>query len=158
VAPANQQIGDVNLLGPTTNKSLVENKVLVKDGSTAVLAGLLRDTASRSKTQAPVLGDVPILGLLFRGRGTNQRKQNLVALVTPNILKESVDLERVTHFTVDEYQRANLEHFFEQGFFEKVKKKRDQRKNHRPAIEHGDKLLGEGMTLDEAYGRGDIKR
>jgi type II secretory pathway component GspD/PulD (secretin) len=118
----------------------------------------LRDTASRSKTQAPVLGDVPILGLLFRGRGTNQRKQNLVALVTPNILKESVDLERVTHFTVDEYQRANLEHFFEQGFFEKVKKKRDQRKNHRPAIEHGDKLLGEGMTLDEAYGRGDIKR
>ena len=158
VAPANQQIGDVNLLGPTTNKSLVENKVLVKDGSTAVLAGLLRDTASRSKTQAPVLGDVPILGLLFRGRGTNQRKQNLVALVTPNILKESVDLERVTHFTVDEYQRANLEHFFEQGFFEKVKKKRDQRKNHRPAIEHGDKLLGEGMALDEAYGRGDIKR
>ncbi len=130
VAPANQQIGDVNLLGPTTNKSLVENKVLVKDGSTAVLAGLLRDTASRSKTQAPVLGDVPILGLLFRGRSTDQRKQNLVALVTPNIVKESVDMDRVTHFTVDEYQRANIEHFFEQGFFERVKNNRKQRKNH----------------------------
>lgn len=158
VAPANQQIGDVNLLGPTTNKSLVENKVLVKDGSTAVLAGLLRDTASRSKTQAPVLGDVPILGLLFRGKSTNQRKQNLVALVTPNIVKESVDMDRVTHFTVDEYQRANIEHFFEQGFFERIKKNRQQRKSHRPAMEHADKVLGNNTVTDESYGRGDMKR
>lgn len=158
VAPANQQIGDVNLLGPTTNKSLVENKVLVKDGSTAVLAGLLRDTASRSKTQAPVLGDLPVLGLLFRGKSTNQRKQNLVALVTPNIVKESVDMDRVTHFTVDEYQRANIEHFFEQGFFERIKKTRNQRKNHRPAMEHADQVLGNKTVTDESYGRGDMKR
>jgi general secretion pathway protein D len=159
VAPANQQIGDVNLLGPTTNKSLIENKVLVKDGSTAVLAGLLRDTTSRSKTQAPVLGEVPVLGILFRGRSTNQRKQNLVALVTPNIVKESTDLERVTHFHVDEYQRANIEQFFERGFFEKLKNRKDKRKNHRPATEHAAGVLGQPTTTGTRnFGRGDVER
>jgi general secretion pathway protein D len=158
VAPANQQIGDVNLLGPTTNKSLVENRVLVKDGSTAVLAGLLRDTTSRARTQAPVLGDVPVLGLLFRGRSVNQRKQNLVALVTPNIVKDNVDLERVTHFTIDEYQRANVEEFFQKGFFDKIKKRRQDRKTHRPAQEHAEQVLGQNVTSGGKYGRGDIKR
>ncbi|MFM1921994.1 MAG: hypothetical protein RLZZ303_3628, partial [Candidatus Hydrogenedentota bacterium] len=159
VAPANQQVGDVNLLGPTTNKGLVENKVLVKDGSTAVLAGLLRDTTSRGRTQAPVLGDVPVLGILFRGRSTNQRKQNLVALVTPSIIKEAVDLERVTHFHVDEYQRANIEQFLERGFFQKVKKKSETRKTHRPASDHAAGVLGQKtVSEDRKYGRGDIKR
>jgi len=160
---ATNQIGDVNLLGPTTNKSLIENTVTVKDGSTAVLAGLMRDTASRNTKQAPVLGDVPVLGWLFRQRGTDRRKQNLVALVTPHILKDHVDMERVTHFHVSEYQRANLDQFLERGFFKKVKLKNDERKRYRPTADATENVVGRGTansgsSSGKNFGRGDISR
>lgn len=150
------QIGDVNLLGPTTNKSLVQNKVLVKDGSTAVLAGLIRDTANRRRNQTPILGDLPGLGWLFRGKTSGRVKRNLVVLVTPHIIKEGVEYDRVTNYQISNYYNANAEHIFEQGFFKKVKKKRDDRKNHRPTFERSQELTGQRSTLE--YGRGDIKR
>ncbi|MBI1320895.1 MAG: type II secretion system protein GspD [Candidatus Hydrogenedens sp.] len=154
---AANQIGDVNLLGPTTNKSLIENTVTVKDGSTAVLAGLIRETSNRNRTQAPVLGDVPVLGWLFRSRGADRRKENLVALVTPHIIKDHVDMERVTHFHVDEYQKANIEEFLDRGFFQKVKKRADDRKRYRPTQAEAEKVIGRS-TVDKNFGRGDIDR
>ena len=153
---ANQGVGDVNILGPTTNKALMKNKVLVKDGSTAVLAGLIRDISDRGRKQPPILGDIPGLGWMFRSKTNNQKKRNMVVLVTPHIVKENVDMDRVTRAKVEDYQNQNMEQLFQQSFFQKVKMKAKMRKDYRPTSELTDSLL-HGRD-DAAFDRGEIKR
>lgn len=151
------QIGDVNLLGPTLNKSLVNNKVLVRDGSTAVMAGLIRDTNTRKRSQPPVLGDVPVVGWLFRSKANTRTKRNMVVLVTPTIIKEGQDHERVTEYKVDEFHKTNMDEVWQsKGFFKKVKRKADQRKNFRPTVEKSEELVGERNT--GKLNKGDIER
>lgn len=151
------QIGDVNLLGPTFNKSLVTNKVLVRDGSTAVLAGLIRDSNTRKRSQPPVLGDLPVVGFLFRSKANTRLKRNMVVLVTPSIIKEGQDHERVTQFKVDEYHKTNLDELWgSKSFFKKVKRKADYRKNHRPTYDKGEELVGDRNS--GKFGKGDISR
>ncbi len=157
IAGADQTVGSVDILGPTTNKTLVQNRVLVKDGGTAVLAGLIRDTASRSRRQAPILGDLPVLGWLFRSKSNSSQKRNLVMLVTPHIVKENVDLERATQHKVNEYHESNMSELFEQGgFFRKIKLKSKRRKEHRPTLNRSEAITGRRSTTN--YGRGDIRR
>lgn len=150
------QIGTVDILGPTTNKSLIQNRVLVKDGSTAVLAGLIRDSVSRSRKQPPVLGDLPGLGWLFRSKTSRREKRNMVVLVTPHIVKEGIDLDRVTQYKVNEYHDANIEELLKTSFFKRVSTKRDLRKNYRPTFDRSEAMTGRRGTSN--YGRGDIKR
>lgn len=156
VAGANQSVGSVDILGPTTNKSLFKNQVLVKDGSTAVLAGLIRDTADRTQTQVPVLGDLPLLGFLFRNRSVTREKRNMVVLVTPHIIKESSDLERVTQYKVMEYQDVNVQELFKAGFFKKVKTKSSMRKSYRPTLDRTEALTGQ--VEREEFNKGTIYR
>ncbi|HOV32461.1 MAG TPA: type II secretion system secretin GspD [Candidatus Hydrogenedens sp.] len=156
VAGASQSVGSVDILGPTTNKSLFKNQVLVKDGSTAVLAGLIRDTADRNRTQVPVMGDIPLLGFLFRSKSVKREKRNMVVLVTPHIVKESSDMERVTQYKVTEYQDINIQELFKTGFFKKVKAKSDMRKNYRPTLDRTEALTGQ--VEQEKFNRGTIYR
>jgi general secretion pathway protein D len=154
VASASSAIGDPNIVGPTTNKTNLTNKVTVKDGSTAVIAGLIRDISDRAHQQSPILGDIPLLGNLFRSKASGQTKRNMVILVTPHIVKENVDLERLTKNAVDEYQAVNAEQFMDQGFIKKIRTKRNNRRNHRPTL---DRI--QAISSGEArFGRGDIKR
>ncbi len=156
VAGGSQSVGDVNILGPTTNKSLFKNQVLVKDGSTAVLAGLIRDTADRNRTQVPIMGDIPLLGFLFRNKSVTREKRNMVVLVTPHIVKESSDMERVTQYKVTEYQDVNIQELFKAGFFKKIKTKADMRKNYRPTLDRTQALTGQ--VEQEEFNRGTIYR
>ena len=156
VAGGSQAVGDVNILGPTTNKSLFKNQVLVKDGSTAVLAGLIRDTADRNRTQVPIMGDIPLLGFLFRNKSVSREKRNMVVLVTPHIVKESSDMERVTQYKVTEYQDVNIQELFKTGFFKKIKTKAEMRKNYRPTLDRTEALTGQ--VEQEEFNRGTIYR
>ena len=151
------QIGTVDILGPTINKSLVTTPISVKDGSTAVIAGLIRDTATRNVNQAPILGDIPWVGSLFKSRTSRREKRNMVVLVTPHIVKENVDLERVTQYKLDEYHDANIEALFKQGFFKKQVRKEQMRKNYRPTFDRAEALTGR-RTDRGGFDRGDIKR
>lgn len=153
-----QQVGTVDILGPTTNKSLVNNRVVVKDGGTAVIAGLIRDNRNRNVTQAPVLGDIPLLGWLFRSRSDARDKRNMVVLVTPHIVKEGIDLNRVTQYKVEEYRDANIDVLFEKGFFKRIKQKRDNRKDYRPTQSRTEAIVGASSSTGTGFGRGDIKR
>ncbi|HOK08426.1 MAG TPA: type II secretion system secretin GspD [Candidatus Hydrogenedens sp.] len=156
VAGGSQAVGDVNILGPTTNKSLFKNQVLVKDGSTAVLAGLIRDTADRTRTQVPIAGDIPLLGFLFRNKSVTREKRNMVVLVTPHIVKESSDMERITQYKVTEYQDVNVQELFKAGFFKKIKTKANMRKNYRPTLDRTEALTGQ--VEQETFNRGTIYR
>ncbi|MBI2432869.1 MAG: type II secretion system secretin GspD [Candidatus Hydrogenedentes bacterium] len=152
------QIGTVDILGPTINKSLVTNKILVKDGSTAVIAGLIRDTATRKNTQPPILGDVPGLGWLFKSKSNRREKRNMVVLVTPHIVKENVDLERVTQYKLEEYHDSNMEEMLEVGFFKKIQRKKEMRRDYRPTFDRTEALTGRRVDDEQDFSRGDLKR
>lgn len=160
IADTDPRVGTPDIVGPTTNKSLFTNKVLVKDGSTAVLAGLIRNSTNRTRNQTPILGDAPLVGWLFRSKKDSRQKSNLVVLVTPHIVKESVDMDRLTLHKLNEYHDANLAELFEQGFFKRVKKKHDRRKDYRPTFEESAAITGRDTGSGDAgsFRRGDMKR
>ena len=63
--------------------------IRVKDGNTLVLTGVLKDEDTINTTKTPLLGDVPILGRLFRNNTTLKRKSELIILVTPKVIKDA---------------------------------------------------------------------
>jgi len=70
-----------------TSAELVTN-IMVKDGQTIVIGGLFRDSITSKRTQIPVLGDIPIIGLLFRGKADQIKREEVVVLLTPHIIEE----------------------------------------------------------------------
>ena len=144
---------DPNELGPTFNKTQVDNNVVVKDGMTGVIGGLLKETASHTKNQSPGLGDLPLLGWLFRSRSDERKKQNVVILITPYIIKDGSDLERVSRYKMDDFRTANVDVLFERGFIKKVKKRHQMRSKYRPSVQRAEDLL-----IEDRFGRGDIER
>jgi general secretion pathway protein D len=81
--------------GPTTSKRSVENTIVVKDNQTIVVGGLIAETDNETETKIPILGDIPLIGALFRGKTNQSRKTNLMIFLTPHIIDEPVDLEEI---------------------------------------------------------------
>jgi len=86
--------------GPTTNKRSIKTKVLVENGQVLVLGGLIDDNHTESASKVPVLGDVPVLGNMFRYRNTSKKKTNLMVFLHPVILR---DPSLGTLYTNDKY-------------------------------------------------------
>lgn len=134
--PITSTVGiDVNDLGPTFSKSKVTNNVVVRDGNTGIIGGLMEETANHDKKQTPVLGDIPVIGWLFGSRNNSRTKHNVVVLVTPYIVKEGVDLDRISKHKMEEFREANIDVLFEKGFIKKVRKGAYMRNKYRPSIE-----------------------
>ncbi|MDI9336442.1 MAG: type II secretion system secretin GspD [Gammaproteobacteria bacterium] len=79
--------------GIITNKRTIESNVLVEDGHFVVLGGLLSDEYSDSNAQVPGLGNLPILGALFKNENRNRTKQNLMVFLKPTILRNPSDVQ-----------------------------------------------------------------
>jgi len=73
-------------LGPTTSKRAANTSVIVKDGQTAVIGGLLSDEISMLERKVPLLGDIPILGWFFKFKQRKVEKRNLLIFVTPYVV------------------------------------------------------------------------
>jgi len=84
-----------NNLGPATNKRSLETVAVVRDQQPVVLGGIMRDSVSEAVTKIPILGDIPILGYLFKTRSTEKQKQMLLIILTPYIINDPADLTRV---------------------------------------------------------------
>ena len=69
-------------------RKLDTGSIRVKNGDTLILSGVLQDSDSTSVSKVPILGDIPILGSLFRSNATQKRKSELIILVTPRILND----------------------------------------------------------------------
>jgi general secretion pathway protein D len=74
-------------LGVITNKRSATTSVLVQDGQTAVIGGLIRDNLVVGERKIPLLGDIPVLGWLFKFRSKRTEKTNLLIFLTPTIVK-----------------------------------------------------------------------
>jgi type IV pilus assembly protein PilQ len=79
-------VGQVFANVPSINTRAIQTKVLVKDGQTIVLGGVHEETNLKSNIKVPVLGDIPVLGRLFRQTQQQKSKRELLIFVTPKII------------------------------------------------------------------------
>lgn len=78
------------------NKRESENTVIVDDGQIVVIGGLLDDNERRTLERIPLLGDIPIIGNLFRSRGRERNKTNLMIFIRPTIVRTTADARALT--------------------------------------------------------------
>ena len=78
-----------------TNKRSIKTVVMVEDGETIVLGGLIDENLQQVEEKVPLLGDVPILGALFRATSTTKVKRNLMVFLRPVILRDAATNTRI---------------------------------------------------------------
>jgi len=104
--------------GPATSIREIESNVVVPDNQTVVLGGLMQDKDSRGTTKIPLLGDIPILGWLFKATAISKRKVNLLIFLTPSIIREPGDFLVVMRRKIEQ---RNL--FIDEHYGEKARKR-----------------------------------
>ena len=82
-------LGGDDFVIPISTRALSSGQIRVRDGQTLVLSGIIQDTDVASVTKVPILGDLPIIGALFRDTTTTNERQELIVLLTPQILDDS---------------------------------------------------------------------
>lgn len=87
--------------GPTTSVRSVNSTVLVDDGSIVMLGGLMQDQYSTNVDKVPVLGDMPIVGNLFKSENRTRSKTNLMIFLRPVVMR---DAQSANAFAMDRYQ------------------------------------------------------
>jgi general secretion pathway protein D len=87
---------NVNTVGPSTSKRSVSSTVVVKNGQTVVIGGLIKDNVTSTVSKVPLLGDIPLFGWLFKSTSRTTEKTNLMIFLTPYIIKNDTDAGEVT--------------------------------------------------------------
>jgi general secretion pathway protein D len=94
-------------VGPTWTKRSAKTTVLVKSGDTMILGGIMQENITNNVTKIPLLGDIPLLGALFRFTSQQKQKTNLLIMLTPYIIQEP----GVVSKALDDRQRKMLDAF-----------------------------------------------
>lgn len=104
--PQGGTLGTINF-----NERGATTTLTVKDGRTAVIGGLVKDEVTHSVVKVPLLGDIPVLGALFRSTTDQVQKDNLVLVLTPHIVRDEEDMRRIFEARMQERQEF-LDHYF----------------------------------------------
>ncbi|MBU4484212.1 type II secretion system secretin GspD [bacterium] len=83
----------------------VNTSVVTEDGQTVVLGGLMEDQITNQKSKIPLLGDIPLLGFLFRSTSTQKAKKNLLIFITPYIIRDTSDFSAILKRKIEERNR-----------------------------------------------------
>lgn len=86
---------------PVISTKNIDTNIVVTSGDTAVLGGLIDDRQTVTTRKVPLLGDIPILGWLFRSRDVSKKKRNLVVFITPKIIRNSETMTKITQSEID---------------------------------------------------------
>ncbi|HEU4683964.1 MAG TPA: hypothetical protein VFS39_05635, partial [Nitrospira sp.] len=79
-------------VGPTTTKRSMETTTVAHDKQTLVIGGLVRDNITITESKVPLLGDIPLLGWLFRSQTRQTEKLNLLVFLTPTLVRDEADM------------------------------------------------------------------
>lgn len=90
---------------PTFNKRNIKTFVTVQDRQTIVIGGLVFTEKTQEVTKIPLLGDIPLLGHLFRRNTDRVRRTNLMLFLTPHILDNRAEADRITEYKREEQER-----------------------------------------------------
>ncbi len=92
-------------IGPTTTKRSTKTSVVVKDNQTVVIGGLMEERETTNINKVPLLGDIPVIGWLFKNRSQEKTKTNLLVFLTPHIVKEAEQLMKLSDDKRTEFAR-----------------------------------------------------
>jgi len=105
IAPTAENAADL-----ITTKRSAKTSVVVKDKQTVVIGGLIQDRQTKTVTKVPLLGDIPLIGWLFRFQSTKKEKANLLVYLTPTIVKDFSRLEEIKLKKEEEYKKGIATH------------------------------------------------
>jgi len=121
-------------VGPTTSKRKATTVVVVKDQQTVVIGGLITEKIKENVQKVPLLGDIPILGYMFKSTKRVTEKTNLLIFITPYVIRDESDLRRIfmekvklrkefiekyTSFKDHDFE-ADINYKHKHGFFEDI--------------------------------------
>jgi general secretion pathway protein D len=95
---------DFGGLGPSWAKRTIKTDVVVRDQQSVVIGGLVSDRETQTETKVPILGDIPVLGYFFRDTATTTAKTNLLLVLTPYVVGNGMNLDRLLRRKVRERQ------------------------------------------------------
>lgn len=110
-----QEISSINASASTGTSDIVTNKrnfktvVMVDDGNTIVLGGLIREDLQQIEEKVPLLGEIPILGALFRANKTTKIKRNLMVFIRPVVLRDAAVSTQIASDKYNFFRAQQLE-------------------------------------------------
>jgi len=96
-------------LGATTTKSTIQTNVMIQDGELLVLGGLIEGTTGESESKVPFLGDIPILGNLFKSSNNSDREKVLMMFIRPTIIRTPEDANKLSQFKFEHLKTRDFE-------------------------------------------------
>jgi len=92
---ANDLQGFTTFNAPIVNQRVADTEVSVKDGETVILGGMIRNTWNSTVNKVPLLGDIPILGNLFRSTSKSKQKTELLVFLCPHIVRDPAEAKKL---------------------------------------------------------------
>lgn len=89
------ELGPMTDYGFTTSKRAAKTIINAEDQQTVVIGGLMKDIVTEGESKVPILGDIPVLGALFKYTKNKKEKVNLLIILTPHIVEGKEDFERI---------------------------------------------------------------
>ncbi len=99
------EVVDISV-GPSTTKRSTKTTVVVKDDQTVVIGGLMEERLEEKVNKVPLLGDIPLLGWLFKNKTYEKKKVNLFVFLSPHVIEDAERLAELTEDKKTEYARA----------------------------------------------------
>ncbi|MEO7094688.1 MAG: secretin N-terminal domain-containing protein, partial [Polyangiales bacterium] len=96
---------------PTIVQRTAKTQVVIQDQQTIVIGGLVRDYISNEETKVPILGDIPLIGALFKQSTKRNQKRNLLLILTPYVIRDPADLRAIFERKMQERQEF-LDRYF----------------------------------------------
>ena len=114
---ANDLQGFTSFNAPIINQRQASTTVAVKDGETIILGGIIRTTVTATVNKIPLLGDIPILGNIFRSTSHEKQKTELLVFLTPRIVTSDADARKLR-----QQQQGELSKDAQKAVEDKIKK------------------------------------
>lgn len=136
---------------PSTTKTEVKTNIMVKDGRTIIIGGLFKEELTNTDSQVPIVGDLPIIGWLFKSTKDENIRTELVILITPHIInrpedlipeseEKQQDIDRIVHGSRKRMNPIAREKIYEDGYARAVEYYTD--KEYEKALKELDWIIG----------------
>ena len=119
---AQTQAPGTSTLGPTFDTRTIKNAVLVKSGETVVLGGLMDEKTQEKVSKVPLLGDIPVLGYLFRSTSNSTSKRNLMVFIRPTILRDADVYSGISSNKYSQFRSEQQEAAAQEGYLTSPKR------------------------------------
>ena len=114
------ELGAQTDYGYKTTKRQAKTKINAENEQTIVIGGLMKDTVTEGENKIPILGDIPVIGNLFKYKKINKTKVNLLLILTPHVVDSKEDFERILKKKMEEREEFARKYYGGDTTFEET--------------------------------------